>query len=83
MTVPYPTLQGGDDGGRLFMYVWADNAWAPLPLAASSIATTQSHGLVKLGLLGGSGDKVPVVEGWMAGYTATARRLPRSCLRAW
>ncbi|MDO4221629.1 MAG: phage tail protein [Akkermansia sp.] len=63
MTVPYPTLQGGDDGGRLFMYVWADNAWAPLPLDASSIATTQSHGLVKLGLLGGSGDKVPVVEG--------------------
>ena len=62
MTVPYPTLQGGVDGG-VFQYVWADDAWVKLPLDASSVATTQSHGLVKLGTLGGSGDKVPVVEG--------------------
>ena len=62
MTVPHPTLQGGKDGG-FAQYVWADNAWARLPLDASAIATPQSHGLVKLGTLGGSGDKVPVVEG--------------------
>ena len=62
MTVPYPTLQGGKDGG-FAQYVWADDAWVRLPLDASSIATSQSHGLVKLGTLGGSGDKVPVVEG--------------------
>ena len=62
MTVPYPTLQGGKDGG-FAQYVWADDAWVRLPLDASSIATSQSNGLVKLGTLGGSGDKVPVVEG--------------------
>lgn len=55
-------LQGGSDGGS-FQYVWADNAWVRLPLDAPAIATPQSHGLVKLGTLGGSGDKVPVVEG--------------------
>lgn len=62
MTVPHSTLQGGVDDG-VFQYVWADGAWVKLPLDASAIATTQSHGLVKLGTLGGSGDKVPVVEG--------------------
>ncbi len=62
MTVPHPTLQGGADGGA-FQYVWADDAWVKLPLSASAVATSQSHGLVKLGTAGGSGDKVPVVEG--------------------
>ena len=55
-------MSGGTDA-TTFQYVWADGAWVKLPLDAGAIATTQSHGLVKLGRVGGSGDKVPVVEG--------------------
>lgn len=62
VSVPHPTLQGGR-GSATFQYVWADGQWVKLPPDAPSIATTQSHGFVKLGTLGGSGDKVPVVEG--------------------
>lgn len=50
-------------GGGSYQYVWADGAWVKIPLDAGAIATPQSHGLVKLGTIGGSGDKVPVVEG--------------------
>lgn len=60
--VPNPPMSGGTDA-TTFQYVWADGAWVKLPLDAGSIATPQSHGLVKLGRVGGSGDKVPVVEG--------------------
>lgn len=55
--------EGHLKGGGYFQYVWADGAWVKLPLDAGAIATTQSHGLVKLGTIGGSGDKVPVVQG--------------------
>lgn len=63
ITYSWGILGGHLEGGGFAQYVWADDAWVRLPLDASSIATTQSHGLVKLGSLGGSGDKVPVVEG--------------------
>lgn len=55
-------MSGGADAPT-FQYVWADGAWVKLPLDAPTVATPQSHGLVKLGTIGGSGDKVPVVEG--------------------
>ena len=55
-------LQGGTDSG-VVQYVWADGQWVVLSLTASTIATQTNHGYVRLGVPGGSGNMVPVVEG--------------------
>lgn len=50
-------------GEAVVQYVWADGQWVVLSLNASTIATQTSHGYVRLGVPGGSGNMVPVVEG--------------------
>lgn len=73
--VPNPPMSGGSDA-TTYQYVWADGAWVKLPLDAGAIATQQSHGLVKLGTVGGSGNKVPVVEGSDGGIYVDMPSLP-------
>lgn len=74
-TPPYPTLQGGSEE-KLAQYVWADGAWVELPLDASTIATEQSHGLVKLGTVGGWGNRLPVQSGGNGGLYVNIPSLP-------
>lgn len=50
-------------GEAVVQYVWADGQWVVLSMNASTIATQTSHGYVRLGVPGGSGNMVPVVEG--------------------
>lgn len=68
-------LRGGQDEG-LWQYVWADNAWVRLPLNTSTIATEESHGLVKLGTLGGWGNRLPVQSGGNGGLYVNIPSLP-------
>lgn len=69
------TLSGGGTAGQ-YQYVWGDNSWIRLPLSGNEIATEESHGLVKLGTVGGWGNRLPVLSGGDGGLYVSIPSLP-------
>lgn len=69
------TLSGGGTAGQ-YQYVWGDSSWIRLPLSGNEIATEESHGLVKLGTVGGWGNRLPVLSGGDGGLYVSIPSLP-------